>query len=272
MKTNGRSIKFVNRLKKLYRHANSLTKIAKFPLIKKWVEKQVRNDELIYLTKDKVIEINQEVEKPEDMILPSKIVEYFINKSNYHWIMNFCICREGADCKNYPKDLGCLFMGEAVLNINPKIGRLVSKEEALQHVNACREAGLVHTIGRNKLDSFWLGVGPENKLLTVCNCCECCCITQHVAKLGAKVRKVAHKMPGVVVKTTDKCKGCGLCQSVCIFNAIELIDEKAQINEECRGCGRCVDICPQKAIALTIEDEQSIQKSIGRIDELVDVI
>jgi len=271
MKTEGRSLKYVNRLKKLYGHANFLTKLAKFPLIKKWVEKQVKNDELIYLTKDKVIEINQEVVKPEDMILPSKVVEHFINKANYRWLMNFCICREGNGCEKYPKDLGCLFMGEAVLNINPEIGKLVSKEEALKHVEACREAGLIHTIGKNKLDAVWLGVGPEEKLLTVCNCCECCCITQYIAKLGAKVRKVAHKMPGVVVKSNDNCKGCGLCESVCIFNAIDLIDKKAQINEECRGCGRCVDICPQNAIDLTIEDDQFIQKSIERIDELVEI-
>jgi len=255
----------------MYKHANFLTKLAKFPLIKKWVEKQVKNDELIYLTKDKAIEINQEVEKPEDMILPSKVVEYFINKANYHWVMNFCICREGASCEKFPKELGCLFMGEAVLNINPEIGRLVSKEEALEHVKACREAGLVHTIGKNKLDAYWLGVSPEYKLLTVCNCCECCCISQYVAKLGAKIRKVAHKMPGVMVNVVDTCIGCGLCESVCIFNAIEIEDKKAQINEECRGCGRCVSICPQKAIILTLNDDQFIQKTVDRINELVDV-
>ena len=70
-------------------------------------------------------------------------------------------------------------MGEAAHGINPQLGRKVSKEEALEHLKKCREAGLVHVIGRNELDALWLGVRPGYKLLTVCNCCHCCCITRY---------------------------------------------------------------------------------------------
>ncbi len=82
---------------------------------------------------------------PESMIIPSQVVEHFINKANYHWIMDFCICREGDKCQDYPRDLGCLFLGKPVLQINSKLGRLVTKEEALEHARLCREAGLVHS-------------------------------------------------------------------------------------------------------------------------------
>jgi len=133
-------------------------------------------DHLIYLPKDNVVNMNVEIEPPESMVLPSQVVEHFIQKARYHWIMNFCICRESTKCQDYPRDLGCLFLGEAVLNINPAFGRRVSKEEALEHVRRCREAGLVHLIGRNKLDTVWLGTGPGEKLLTICNCCPCCCL------------------------------------------------------------------------------------------------
>lgn len=267
-----RSVKFVNRLKKLYSKAGFLTKLAKLPLIKRWVRKQTQNDLLFYVTKDTVIPVNQEIEKPDDLILPSKIVEYFIEKSNHRWIMNFCICREGADCKKYPHELGCLFMGEAVNGINPEFGRLVSKEEALEHIKKCREAGLVHTIGRNKLDAVWLDAWPENKLLTVCNCCECCCISQYVAKLGPKISKAAVRLPGVNVVVTDKCVGCGLCtKDICLFNAISLEGKKAVINENCRACGRCISICNNKAIELVIDDMDFISKTIATIDGLVDL-
>jgi hypothetical protein len=77
--------------------------------------------------------------------------------------MNSCICREAERCEDYPIDLGCLFLGEAALGINPQLGRRVTKEKALQHVRRCREAGLVHLIGRNKLDTMWLGVGPGDR-------------------------------------------------------------------------------------------------------------
>jgi hypothetical protein len=58
------------------------------------------------------------------------------------------------------QSLGCLFMGKAVLGINPALGRLVSKEEAHEHIRRCNEKGLFHLIGRNKLDTVWLGIGP----------------------------------------------------------------------------------------------------------------
>ncbi len=267
-----RSMKFVNRLKKMYGKSSILPKLAKLPIIKQRAQKLVKHDKLIFLTDDRVVPVNVEVEKQADMILPSKVVEYFIGKAKNLWLMNFCICREGKHCKKYPHELGCLFMGDAVLNINPEIGRLVSKEEALAHIKKCGELGLVHTIGRNKLDSWWLDATPEEKLLTVCNCCECCCIAKLFAKMGPKIRSAAVKMPGVTVRVTDKCKGCGLCtKDLCIFNAIKLVDKRAVIGEECRACGRCANKCPNKAIEVIIDDKNFIKDSIEQIEKLVDI-
>ena len=52
---------------------------------------------------------------------------------------------------------------------------------------------------------------------------------------------------------------------------IEIIDKKAVISEACRGCGRCVEVCPQNAIELTLGDNKFIEKSIERIEEIVDI-
>lgn len=226
---------------------------------------------MIFLTRDKVVSVNQEVEKPYDLVLPSKIVDYFINKTDYHWIMNFCICRDSLKCEDYPRELGCLFMGESALGINPEIGRRAIKEEALEHIKKCREAGLIHVIGRNELDAKWLGVKPGYKLLTVCNCCPCCCITRYAVKVPF-INEPLKKMAGVEVSVNDNCIGCGTCtKDICFIKAIEVVDKKAVISEACRGCGRCVDVCPQNAIELTIKDNTYIEKSIERIEEIVDI-
>jgi len=50
-------------------------------------------------------------------------------------------------------------LGEAAMRIDSKLERKVTKEEALLHVEKCREAGLVHLMGRNKLDTVWLKIG-----------------------------------------------------------------------------------------------------------------
>ncbi len=46
------------------------------------------------------------------------------------------------------------------------------------------------------------------------------------------------------------CTGCGSCVDECPFEAIELIDELAVVNEKCNLCGACVDVCPEEAITL----------------------
>ena len=249
-----------------------VARLTKVPVIERIMDRWLfEGDDIMYLPRDQVIQVNRPIDMTEEMVLPSQVVEHFIDKANYHWIMSACLCRDAAKCKDYPIDLGCLFLGEAALGINPQLGRCVTKEEALEHVQRCRDAGLVHLVGRNKLDTVWLGIGPGNKLLTVCNCCPCCCLWRvlpHVApQIGAKIAR----MPGVTVTVTDQCTGCGICtEDVCFVDAIHLVNDRAVISEACRGCTRCVDVCSQEAIEISI-DARFVEDSISRLSPLVDV-
>jgi NAD-dependent dihydropyrimidine dehydrogenase PreA subunit len=48
----------------------------------------------------------------------------------------------------------------------------------------------------------------------------------------------------------DICTGCGICIENCPVQAIELIDDKAFINEsECTNCRLCESVCPVGAIS-----------------------
>ena len=269
---------FVTLLKKTFPNRSLIAKMTKAPLIGRLVDKMLfEGDDIMYLPKDnvaqKTIQIGKEIDRPIETALPSEIVHHFIEKANHHWIMNFCICRDASKCEDYPIDYGCLFMGEAVDGINPKLGRKVTKEEAHEYARKVREVGLVHLIGRNKLDSSWLGVSPGDKLLTVCNCCPCCCLWKMLPDINPEIGRKITKMPGVDVQVTDACVGCGTCteENVCFVNAISLVDGKAVISEECRGCARCVEVCPENAIELTIDNQEFIGDSIERVDSLVDV-
>jgi ferredoxin len=213
------------------------------------------DDDLMILPRDRVIPINRQLSGGSDVALPSLLLERLIRKTDHLWKMDFCICRESSDCRNYPHDLGCLFMGAAAMDINPKFGRPVTREEALAHVQRCREAGLVHLVGRNKLDAVWLNVGPGSKLLTVCNCCECCCLWQILPHVSSEIGAKLTSMPGVRVTVTDACVGCGSCtQDVCFVDAVRVLEGTAVIGSECRACGRCVDACPNEAIAMELHD------------------
>jgi NAD-dependent dihydropyrimidine dehydrogenase PreA subunit len=271
-----RPLWFVQLIKKMFPNRFAAARATKVPIVggifDRWL---FEGDDLMVLPRDQAIEtieINHSLGRPGETVLPSEVVEHFIEQASVHWVMDACICRDASQCEDYPTDLGCLFLGEAALGINPQLGRRVTEEEALAHVRRCREAGLVHLVGRNKLDTVWLGVGPGDRLLTVCNCCPCCCLWRvlpHVApRIGAKVTR----MPGLTVTVNGRCAGCGACtEGVCFVDAIHLVDGRAAISDACRGCGRCVDVCPQEAIEITIDGGQLVGEAIGRISPLVDV-
>jgi len=236
----------------------------------------VGEDGAIAVGKDGVVPVGEQVEQPGSLVLPSRVLDHFIEEAGTLWIMNTCLCRESTGCQEYPIDLGCLFLGEAAAGINPHLGRPVSKAEARAHVLRARDAGLVPLVGRNKLDTVWLGVRPGQRLLTICHCCPCCCLYGILPHMAPHMAAAVTAMPGVEVRVTDRCTGCGLCaEGICFVDAIRLVHEgvggRAEIGDACRGCGRCVEVCPVGAIELTIRDEGYVDEVIAGLSAVVDV-
>ncbi len=258
-------------LSKLFPLRFLFAKFTKLPLIGNLMDNMFfENDRIFYMPKDKLIEINHNINQDDSIILPSEVLNYFIDKSKNHVIMNFCLCRKSNNCQHYPQNFGCLFLGEAALKIDPKIGKHVTKEEAKEYVKKCREAGLVHLIGRNKLDSVWLNAKPPEKLLTICNCCECCCLWMMLPNLSSEISSKVTKLKGLEIKVTDKCTGCGECIDICFVRAIKIVNNKAQIDMNCRGCGRCVEKCRFDAIDIVL-DKNSLEDSITNISNSIDL-
>ena len=54
----------------------------------------------------------------------------------------------------------------------------------------------------------------------------------------------------------EKCKGCKLCIKACPYDAIEIIDGIAVLNERCTGCGACIDVCKDGCIKTDIVEEE----------------
>ncbi len=266
--------RFVLFLEKMFPYRFLAAKATRVPVIREISNRMLfKETDLTVLPKESVIEINLDkpIKPPDNIVLPSQVVEYFIRKTHYRFIMNFCICREANHCKNHPIEYGCLFLGDAARGINPEFGREATLQEAMTYAQKCRAAGLIHLIGRDKIDETWLNVGSNGKLLTICNCCNCCCLWKILPNLDPQLHSKIKRMPGVEVTVSDKCIGCGTCKPLCFVQAIDLRQGRAIISENCKGCGRCADVCPQKAIHLTITDGQFLRKTINRIESSVDV-
>ena len=268
-----RPLWFVKLIKATFGSRFLLARLTRLPLIRGLVDAALFDgDDLMYLPKETLVPVGHPISPPENVVLPSQVVTRLIERASYHWVMDVCICRDASHCQDYPVDLGCLFLGQAVLDINPKLGRLVSREEALAHARRCREAGLVHLVGRNKLDTVWLGATPGERLLTICNCCPCCCLWRILPAVDPAIGHKVHRMPTVEVRVTDRCVGCGQCtENVCFVDAICLEDGRAVIGDACRGCGRCVAVCPQQAIELVLDAPSLVEATVDRLASLVDV-
>lgn len=52
------------------------------------------------------------------------------------------------------------------------------------------------------------------------------------------------------LKISEKCIGCGLCESVCPLKNISVNDGKAEAGDRCTMCYRCISMCPERAITL----------------------
>ena len=56
----------------------------------------------------------------------------------------------------------------------------------------------------------------------------------------------------------EKCVGCRICAGVCPFNAIKIVDKKAEIQDNCTLCGACVSSCKFSAIEFEKDEEAAV--------------
>jgi ferredoxin len=257
-----------------------LARMTRIPVAGKAIEFTLfERDEMIYLPRDdsvrrKVISLNKEIGST-NIVLPSQVIDHFLRKSRYIFIMKACMCRDSNQCHDYPHELGCIFLGRGVARIPEKMGRRATSEEAIEHMRKAREAGLVHLIGRNKIDSLWLNTGPKEDLLSICNCCQCCCLWKMLPQVNASISSGVSRLPGLEVRISEEhCTGCGSCieHDICFVRAISMVRGRAIIDDQiCKGCGRCVEFCPNRAVDLSLTDLEYFSHAIQKIDPLVDV-
>lgn len=77
--------------------------------------------------------------------------------------------------------------------------------------------------------------------------------------VNAETKKAIHVMSQP--RVTGKCKGCGICESVCKVGAISIENNIAHIDHDsCYGCCVCVLKCPNKAM---VGDIGLIQKLLA---------
>jgi UDP-glucose 4-epimerase len=232
-------------------------------------------DKIPWMAPDKnsftYLPINENLETVQH-VLPPQLVHDFINDAEQYVVMDKCGCRLARRCEHFTNEVGCLFMGETALKMPHGVSRRVTREEAHAHVERAIEAGLVPMTGKVRVDNFIFLTPDESKLLSVCFCCQCCCMMTSYKHIPAEhLDKVMPRLEGLKIVVTEDCLGCGQCKDACGFGAISIESGHAVHSPQCRGCGRCERACPNDAVRISVESPTANEDAKRRIESYVRV-
>lgn len=216
------------------------------------------------------IDINIPLEKPELAVYPTKTVFELIDKygDQNKIALVHCFCRQWKKMVDEPCrfDLpyeSCVALGDFTKHIvDTGIGRYISKENALELIQAVQEKGAVHQVFHSEDDID----KPE---IAICNCCWDCCgvfgsYSRGIMPLRFKSYYTAKIPDGAL------CTGCGTCVKYCPTQALSIVNEKSHLHtEKCIGCGQCEIQCSEGIISLEYTERDVIlplmKKSEARI-------
>ncbi len=205
-----------------------------------------------------MIPVNETINQGDQIVLPYSLLVQLVEQASARFIMTECVCRSHENCQSHPVNLGCLFLGDGAAQIHTSMGRVCDVGEAKRHIQRGKQAGLYPLIAHTMIDALTLGI-PYRRMLTVCFCCECCCVVHRGMRSGpASLMLVVQRLPGLRVTVGSACEQCGDCVEACPVGAISLDHRAAEIGEECKGCGICVNACPYQAITMEMEGKTDL--------------
>ena len=201
------------------------------------------------------IEVGERIQAPDSKVYPAKGVMELIDEfgAKNQMALAPCICREMRRAVNDPCRFdfpyeSCLTIGNfARTLVAYDYGRIISRGEALDVIQALRDKGTIHTIYHERDD---LGLGE----IAICNCCWDCCGLYGGYNRGQISVKFRSFYSAEIADDAD-CKGCEKCVRYCPTGTISIVNKKAVIDKRyCIGCGQCAHQCPKNLITLLPEE------------------
>jgi electron transport complex protein RnfB len=191
----------------------------------------------------RTIPVNQSI-TPQHHVARYDDARSLIDSSEGPFAVINCICRQAKDkvgdpCKQTDVRETCLVIKEfAELVISNGMGRALSKNEALAHLNRAEKEGLV--------------LQPENSQdpVFICSCCGCCCSVLSAVKNYPRPVDLYHTNFQAQVDQT-LCNSCGKCVERCQMDAVVMKNGACTVDlDRCIGCGLCTTTCEPQAITL----------------------
>jgi len=200
-----------------------------------------------------IIALDKEIPLQDlEQVIPFPVARDLVLKGPPDVAVYECACRHARTNPCQPTQV-CMIIGQPfvdfILEHNPKSSRRLTREEALDLLEAEHERGHLH--------SAWFKDACLNRFYAICNCCKCCCggikaMTKYGVPMVAPSGYVAHT-------DMDLCTGCGTCEEACPFGALSVEGDESALNwEKCMGCGVCVEKCPNGALSLVRDERKGL--------------
>jgi ferredoxin len=187
-------------------------------------------------------------------IMPSEDIREILRPDDGKISTSRCMCKQIWPRRTpamfegtHPDEGHCIHFGNMAKHyVNEmEIGKWLSWEEAMALMDGLDATPTCATV-INAREVRW-----------ICNCDNEACILQRVMKKSNKynIRDGISPSRFLAIIDTEKCNGCTICKTKCLFNVIQMTEDgkHASINaKECMGCGNCVINCPEDALSMKI--------------------
>lgn len=203
-----------------------------------------------------LVSVNKEINYSyPEQVIPYKLARDIILHDPEHIVALDCPCRVNRENPCLPLDV-CLIIGEPFASMavehQPEHTRWITQQEAVDILIAEEKRGHVH--------HAFFKQAMLNRFYAICNCCSCCCAAMEGHRHGNNMLASSGYISRINV---EACLGCGTCETMCQFHAINVVDEMAVVDEvACMGCGVCVSSCPNEAVELVPDPQKGIPMEV----------
>lgn len=196
-------------------------------------------------------------EQAEKCVIPVDLIKEALRRTDFIGGMDRCVCRDSQNCKHFPHDIGCFFLGMGGRAVVERgIARQFTYEEALERIERATKLGLVGQSLWVEVEQLFWGFKNEelDRFIEICFCCPCCCVGMKLSRNATPdIKRRFHSVGWTCVPDRTKCIGCGNClEAHCPQDALRIAEDgKIEVNQEwCVGCGICKGRCDQGVLSI----------------------
>jgi|GEM_PF-5962026 ferredoxin len=184
-----------------------------------------------------------DLERPR--IIPYNLLDNLIRDASARFLTGTCACRKERDCPSFPREPGCLVLGEG--SVASGDVREVTVEEALERTARARELMLRARIAYDS-SSLAIHESDRRRMLPICFSRTCCCPATTPKR--EEDNDGWMKLPELWVHAVGDCSNCEKCARSCPSRALVMGPDGPIFAPSCQGCGLCAAACPRRNLRI----------------------